>query len=368
MDPWTDRRIRGIMAAMKHGHALAIGTLALALAACGGHDHKTTTAPTTDPTTTTPGATPDFRIEAVINNVTVSAGPGAGTTFDPDPGYRFQDTRNIELRDSLTFQLVYYTGSGASLVRNVVGAVAGGGTDNSVSFTTNDSRGAAGSLTPTDGSFAASSNAVGPYTVTGTYSGLNYSTTYVVNPRQIRVHGAVVVNVGTADAPAYQGVYGAEVDFYAARSSQSAGRQVIVQTVHTAEDGTFRASVPVPIDVAVPTPDDPSNTLPNDIRFVVRPPNGFGTTFTFQGADYTPESSPTSAQIVNGFPTLSSILAPNGSYATGDFYLIPGNDIVPATESTFTLSNPDDAANLIVIAPDTASSSLRTRSTTKKAH
>ena len=249
------------MAAMKHGNAWAIGLLALTLSACGGNGSNDRKASTN---TDDLGLTGDYRVEAVLTDPSL------------DPDYRFQDPLNLQAGDNVTFQLVNYSGSGASAKRSVVptqSSAAGG-----VSFTTNDTTARAGSLSPTDGIFTAASTDSGSrqYIVTARYRGAAFNALYQINPRvnQVRVRGKVV-DSGT------NGVYNAVVEFYEPRNPKdTASRQVVVASVRTAVDGTFRASVPIPqmentLDVS--TGDD---ATPPAITYTVRPPDGYGTTFT----------------------------------------------------------------------------------------
>ena len=328
---------------MKHGHALAIGMLALALAACGGSNHHSSGSGTTvtDPTL---GLTGDYRIEAVLSTPAV------------DPGYLYQDPQDIQIRDNVTFQLVSYTGSGATLVRHVVPTAAGVG-DTGVTFATSDTLNASGGLSETDGIFTASGTDSGTrrYVVTATYQGQSYSRFYQVNPRlnQVRIHGIIAVPTGTTvtitdpatgasvPSPVYQGVYNSELDFYEQRDPLApetqvpASPQINVQQVRSGPDGTFRASVPLPSNGAggVPT-----------VRLLALPPDGFDSSFTFGGVSTTAFSSPAQADLI----TLPSIAA---TLSSGDYYLVPSADITRVSDTTFyinSVANLDaDTANII---------------------
>ncbi len=242
---------------MKYGHAWAIGLLALTLSACGGSNHHNSG--TTAVTTTGPGLTSDYRIEAVL----------ADTSLDPD--YIYEDPLDLQVLDSVQFQLVNYPGNSASS-RTVVSTV-GSSTAAAVSFTTDDSLGSAGVLTP-GGTFTASGTDSGTtrYIVSASYQGQVYSAYYQTSPRldSARIRGQVVSGGN--------GVYNAEVDFYGARNSSST-RQVILASVRTGPDGTFRASVPLPTDLA--------SGATADLSFTVRQPLNFGSTFTYGDGSYT---------------------------------------------------------------------------------
>lgn len=260
---------------MKHGHALAIGLLALALSACGGNggsDNNGTA------TTDDLGLTADYRVEAILTEATL------------DTDFRFQDPQNIGVSDRVTFQLVSYSGSGDSLSRSVVPTLAAQA--NGVRFSTNDVTGAAGSLSPTDGVFTASTADTGTrqFILTANYLGQSYSTFYRINPRlnYARQRGTLLDDGGN-------GVYNATIVFYEQRSaSDPTSRQVPVARVRTASDGTFRAAVPLPLaDDGVTTP---------AVSFTVLPPDGFASSFSFGEIPYDTggETRPTIDGIVNG--------------------------------------------------------------------
>lgn len=242
---------------MKHGHAWALGLLALTLSACGGSDHHSSTTATTP--TTGPGLTSDYRIEAVLSD----------TSLDPD--YIYEDPLDLQILDAVQFQLVNYPGGSAS--SRTVAPTVGTTTSAGVVFTTNDALGTVGVLTP-GGAFTASSTDSGAtrYIVSASYQGEVYSAYYRTNPRlnSARTRGQVVSN-GV-------GVYNAEVDFYGPRNSTS-DREVILASVRTGPDGTFRATVPLPSSLAQ------GDVV--DYTFTVRQPTGFGQTFTYSGTDYT---------------------------------------------------------------------------------
>lgn len=337
---------------------MAIGMLALALAACGGSNNQGSGGGTTvtDPTL---GLTADYRIEAVLSTPAV------------DPGYVYQDPQNIQIRDNVTFQLVSYTGSGANLVRNVVPTAASVGSTG-VTFSTNDTLNASGGLSETDGIFTASGTDSGTrrYVVTATYQGQTYSRYYKVNPRlnQVRIHGIIAVPTGasvtitdpatgdSASSPVYQGVYNSELDFYEQRDPQAPEDQVpvspqfSVQQVRSGPDGTFRASVPLPSNGAggVPT-----------VRLLALPPDGFDSIFTFAGVSTTAFSSPAQADLI----TLPAI---DAALSSGDYYLVPAADITRVSDTTFYINNvanlDADTANLIQL----SGSARGRKSATKK--
>lgn len=243
---------------MKHGHAWAIGLLALTLSACGGSHHHDDSS--TVVTTTGPGLTSDYRIEAVLSD----------TTLDPD--YIYQDPLDLQVLDNVQFQLVNYPG-GTADSRHVAPTV-GSTTEAAVSFATNDTLNRAGVLT-SGGSFTASGTDSGAtsYVVSATYNGNTYTTSYHTSPRlnSTRVRGKVL------DETNGGGVYNAEVDFYGPRNSVST-RNVVLATVRTGPDGTFRATVPLPSDVAS------GGTV--DLSFTVRQPVGYNGSFDYAGSTY----------------------------------------------------------------------------------
>ena len=303
------------MATMKHGNAWAIGLLALTLAACGGNgDHKDRTSTDTNDL----GLTSDYRVEAVLTDRTL------------DPDYIYQDPLNLQANDNVTFQLVNYSGSGANATRSVVPTQSS--SEGGVSFSTNDTTGRAGSLSPTDGIFTAASSDSGArqYIVTARYRGAAFNALYQVNPRinQVRVRGKVVDSSSN-------GVYNAIVEFYEPRNTlDTNSRQIRVATVRTAIDGTYRASVPVPsrentLDVS--TGDD---STPPAITYTVRPPDGYGTTFTAPTLDV-------NSEVVQRTFTTGALFDPNGTAAgtetqptlalLTDYFLTPALTDDPST-------------------------------------
>ena len=326
------------MAAMKHGHALAIGTLALLLAACGGSHHGGSRNDVNDPIVVDPGpsTTAAYRIEAVLTNPAV------------DAGYLYQDPLDIQILDNVTFQLVSYSGTGSTLTRTVVPTSNSQGGLGGVSFTTSDSQGAFGSLSTGDGAFNASRRDSGTqrFIVTASYLGQTYQAFYRVNPRlnQSRVRGLVAVPTGTSmvigsgsESPVYRGVYNATVLFYEQRdplADEDSTAQVVVQQVRTGPDGTFRASVPVrPTNVGgVPL-----------VRALVLPPDEFDPSFGFGGTVTQAFSAPSqsdllSLPLLDSYPSTGTLNTPPGG---GDVYLIPSEDIVRNDDGTFYLSNED---------------------------
>ena len=309
---------------MKHGNAWAIGLLALTLTACGGNgsnDRKTST------NTDNLGLTGDYRVEAVLTDKTL------------DPDYIYQDPLNLEAGDNVTFLLVNYSGSGSSATRSVVPTQSF--TADGVSFTTNDTTARAGALSPTDGIFTAASTDSGSrqYIVTARYQGAAFNTLYQINPRlnQVRVRGKVVDSSSN-------GVYNAVVEFYEPRNPlDTESRQVRVATVRTAVDGTFRASVPIPsitntLDVS--TGDD---ATPPAITYTVRPPDGFGTTFTAPTLDI-------NSTVVQRTFTAGALFDPNGTAAGTEtqptLALLTDYFLTPSTFDDPTTNGPDYDLNL----------------------
>ena len=303
---------------------MAIGLLALALAACGGNGNGGNRDNTTD--TSSLGATGDLRVEAVLTNPNL------------DPDYIYQDPLNIQANDNVTFQLVSYSGSGDSVTRNVVPTQAS--VDGGVTFTTTDTTSVGGSLSITDGLFTAANTDSGTrqYILTANYQGNAYNVQYRVNPRlnQARVRGRVVDENGG-------GVYNALVEFYEPRNPMdTTSRQILVSRVRTAIDGTFRASVPVASTTGTLDISTPDDLTPPAITYTVNPPTGYGNTFsaptlgrdgaytigTFQVGDrFSPNgdpTQPTAALLTERFYDANGFDTDNPNIATlrsGDLYL-----------------------------------------------
>ena len=320
------------MAAMKHGHALGIGLLAMALVACGGSDGGGGSSTITDPNL---GLTQDYRVEAVLTDPSI------------DPNYIYQDPLNLQVNDRVTFQLVYYTDSGT--VRHVVPTSADTLSSlTGVTFTTSAPASTAsrpspgGELSESDGQFTAPTSDTGSttYAITANYKGSLYPVVYRINPQnqQIRLRGRVLAQ-GT-NVP----VYNAVVDFYSPRVvGDATSRPVVIATVRTAFNGTFRASIRALND------SDGSSVSP--LTFTIRRsalPSGSGTAFVYQGARYSLTQTDCRATVLgdDGLPFKS------GERTLGDTILL-------ATTSTDTTTGVDDGCSDATTTASGASTSLR---------
>lgn len=285
------------MAAMKHGHSFAIAILALALAACGGsggNDRNTGDEPV--------GLTNEPRVEAILEDPSL------------DPGFLYQDPLNLQTGDTVRFQLVNYTNGGST--RNVLAADR---------FSTDDTRNDSGQLDPTIGVFRAANASVGnrQYTVGARFQGITYTANYQIKPRQIRLRGKVLAQ-GTGNP-----VYNATIDFYAPRNpSDTSTSQVIIATVRSSYDGTFRVSIPAFND-DVDTAQEANAAA--QIRFTVRAtnlPDGYFRSFRFNGLQYDAGSNvcrPTllSRDTVTDPDTGEQVFLP---FKSGDRYLVTQGD------------------------------------------
>ncbi|RYG24160.1 hypothetical protein EON82_11710 [bacterium] len=282
---------------MKHGHSLAIGILALALAACGGNSGGGSKSSGN-------GLTSTPRIEAVL--------------LDPslDPAYPYMDPLAIETGDNVQFQLVSYSASGGGFTRNVLSPE---------SFRTTDINRVAGTFSSSDGVFNAVNTDIGSrkYIVTARYNNRDFSSYYTVNPRQIRLHGRVLNQADNTPVP------GVTVDFYALRNPLDPDSQtVVIASTHTLSDGTFKVSIPAFND-SVETYDE-AIAAPT-ISFQVRAsdlPTGFTGVYTYEGATYQAGSSldrPVlySDNVVTSTDTGDSTLLP---FKSGERYLITGEE------------------------------------------
>lgn len=206
----------GIIGAMKHGHSLAVALLALTLSACGGGGGGSSS------TGSPVGLTGTPRVEAVLTDTSL------------DPNFSYQDPLNLQTGDGVTFQLVSYSSSGERTVLAPDG------------WRTTDTNSTYGILA-SNGVFTAGNSAMptgSKYIVTATFGGRDYSSYYVINPRQVRLRGKVLAEADSADQ-SVNPVYGLTVNFYGPRNPDDpSSATVIVATVHTAVDGTFRASIP----------------------------------------------------------------------------------------------------------------------------
>lgn len=254
---------------MKRGHSLALGLLALALAACGGsgNDSNSNSEPV--------GLTNTPRIEAVLYNPAL------------DPNYIYQDPLNLQTGDVVRFELVNYTTSGDSTSRNVLDVD---------SFRTNDTNSVAGSLDTDGGVFSSASSDTGSrqYILTARYQGVDYSTFYKINPRQIRLRGRLLAE--GSNKP----VYNATIDFYSNRNPlDPTSAQIVIATVHTGPDGTFRASIPAFNDNVSTVAE--ANDAPK-VTFTVRSsalPDGYYNSFVFKGFRYDAGSNVCRAALVS---------------------------------------------------------------------
>lgn len=283
------------MATMKHGHSFALGLLTLALVACGGNGGGGGNS-NDEPV----GLTNTPRLEAILSDPSI------------DPEYQFQDPLSLQTGDQVRFQLVNYTGSGANVERHVL---------NAESFRTNDVNNVAGQLSSSTGNFAAATTDTGnrQYIVSARYQGVDYSSFYRINPRQIRLRGKVLAE-GTG-LP----VYNATVDFYSLRNPlDPTSAQVRIATVHTAYDGTFRVSISAFND-DVDTVAEANEAA--KIMFTVRSselPSGFYSSFLFQGARYDAGSTVCRATLLSNDvvadpDTGETVYLP---FKSGDRYLI----------------------------------------------
>ena len=281
------------MAAMKRGHSLALGLMALALVACGGNGGG-------DNTTTTPvlGLTSVPRIEAIL----------ADPTIDPD--YVYQDLLNIQTGDSVVFQLVNYDDAGG---RHVL---------NTATFRTSDTLNQAGRLA-TNGQFQAATSDSGAnrYIASANYGDQNYVAYYQIKPRQINLRGKVLAEVSNAP------VYNATIDFYApSNPTTNSGTQQLVGTVHTAVDGTFRVSLPAFND-NVASYDEAVAAA--QITFTIRSselPKDYYGSFVFKGKRYDAGSGLCRAPLLSNEQVSDSSGTTYLPYKTGNRYLIDTAD------------------------------------------
>jgi hypothetical protein len=291
---------------MKHGHSFAIGILALALAACGGSGDGGSKSSVV-------GLTSTPRIEVVLTDPTL------------DPGYPYMDPLSIQTGDRVQFQLVNYSGTADSPTRNVISAD---------TFATTDSLAVGGVFSPSDGVFAAASTDTGGrnYVVTARYGGQDYSTYYTVQPRQIRLHGKVLAE-GTG-LP----VYNATIDFYGLRNPlDSSSQTVVIATVHTAVDGTYKVSIPAFND-SVTTADE-ANSAPK-ITFTVRSsalPDGYYGSFIYKSTRFDAGSTVCRPNLISGIASSddSSVFLP---FKSGERFIIDTTDADASTNGTIVLT------------------------------
>jgi hypothetical protein len=231
---------------MKHLKSSAATTLALLaaitaasvvvfIAGCGGSGSSSSN--TTQPPPSNLGPA---RIEAIV--LVSTANLKNPTEFTPaqllDPTnqavkkdllnptvFGFQDTQNFQTNEDYVFQLAAYgtPSSGNPYGRVILPAT----------FSSSDTIGQFGTLAANSGVFlAAGSATTTPLSVYATYGGQDYSGTYSIKPRQGRVIGSIIVQ------GARQAVPGIGLNFYDANGN-------LTDSITTAVDGTFRASMPI---------------------------------------------------------------------------------------------------------------------------
>ncbi len=291
---------------MKHGHSFAIGILAFALAACGGSGNGGSGSSVV-------GLTSTPRVEVVLTDPTL------------DPGYPYMDPLSLQTGDRVQFQLVNYSGSTDAPTRNVLVAS---------SFRTTDSTGVGGVFSTSDGVFSAATTDTGgrDYIVTARYLDQDYSTFYTVNARQIRLHGKVVAE-GTG-LP----VYNATVDFYGLRNPlDSTSQTVVIASVHTAVDGTYKVSIPAFND-SVGTAAE-ANAAPK-ITFTVRDsalPDGYYGSFIYKTTRYDAGSTVCRPTLISAIPSSddSSVFLP---FKSGERFIIDTTDSDATTNGTIVLT------------------------------
>ena len=275
---------------MKHGHSLAVGVLAMFLAACGGggsHDTSSNVA------TTTP------RVEAVV------------TGNSADPLYRYQDPLSIESGDTVQFQLVRYDDSGN---REVL----------PTTWRSSDTQATYGAITSNTGSYAASTRDSGNlrFIATARYNDVDYSTFYRVNPRQVRVAGRLLAE-GTLTP-----IDGATIDVYGpSNASDSTTALTRLASVQTSENGTFRISVRSANDNVA------SGGTPSPLYFTIRagtiPQTGYFDSFVFRGQRFD-----------SGFTAcLAPFTSTDGSaFVTGEQFMVDSTNGEAETNGTILLT------------------------------
>jgi len=213
---------------MKHVQKITVAMLAVAIWGCGGSGGGSSS-----PTTTlnlnprveaivtvqrTNLMHPDQWTDAQLNDPTNLA--VKADLIDPTV-FGVQDPKNIEIGESMTFQLVNYTPDG---VRHILSGVAFANSDSSSSF---------GVLAANTGQFiAGNAPTTAPLFVSASFNGQVYSVEYDLKIRQVRVLGTVL-DGGTNAAD----LAGSQVQFFD-------GTGKLVDTVTIQFDGSIRASVP----------------------------------------------------------------------------------------------------------------------------
>jgi len=216
---------------MKHVQSFSAAVLALILVGCGGSSNNSGTS-------TPVGNTSTVRIEAIVqvqstNIKDYATNPTrftAAQLLDPtnqtlkgdliDPTvFGFQDMTNFQIGEDYVFQLASYDSSGN---RTVLPA----------QFSSSDALGLSGNLAGNSGTFQASNNATSaPVSIYANYNGKSYSGLFQTHTRQARLDGNVTTAAGNP-------VPGADVLFYDQNG-------LLVGSVFSAADGTFRASIPI---------------------------------------------------------------------------------------------------------------------------
>jgi hypothetical protein len=245
---------------MKHVQSYAAAFLALALLGCGGSNARRSN---TDPLAglTTPRVEAIVRVERASlqhperftdeqlldpmnQEVFEDLLPGARTVFG------FQDPLNFQTGENYVFQLAAYRADGSRVVLPAT-------------FASSDFDHLYGSLASNTGVFLGSNQTTTTdQTIRATFNGVEYQTQFALRPRQARVIGKVDIN---GSAP----IDGVVIRFY-----DPSG--LVVGSVTTAIDGSFRATVPqgaASFTVA-------ANSLPANLYRV----------FTYEGNVYEPSN------------------------------------------------------------------------------
>ncbi len=169
-----------------------------------------------------------------VSDLPVGPGVGSNSTTPTIEAVNRQDAtiyvdpENIEIDDEVIFQLVAYdltTGA-----RSVLAAT---------NWSSSDTKAVYGNLASNSGLYLAGSHEINDrLVVASTFDGNNYSAFYRVKPRQVLLHGFVYAQGTTTP------VRGVAIEFY----NES---QVLVGTVHSMADGSFRASIPSSVASAI---------------------------------------------------------------------------------------------------------------------
>lgn len=245
----------GIIDAMRHLPLLATGVMALLFLGCAGSSDSgggvivdgITDAPRIeavtylDATMLTDPCLVTVRDEAACSARGIVAKYSPDDLRDPqkvDPAdlrfpenFGIQDPENLQTTERVIFQLVNYTRSGTSITRNIL-PVTG--------WFSGDTFSAYGRLAVDSGLYDISSTeSPTRQIINASYEGRSYSAFYSIRPRQVRLLGRLVN--GSTGNP----VAGVEIRFYGPQDvALPDGPQLLLATVRTSFDGTFRASVP----------------------------------------------------------------------------------------------------------------------------